>query len=36
LHPHATLIADEPAAAKLKHADYFRYTYAGKPDWQGI
>ncbi|MFE9446841.1 glucosamine-6-phosphate deaminase [Streptomyces sp. NPDC006739] len=36
LHPHATVVVDEPAASKLKLADYFRYTYASKPDWQGI
>ncbi|MFF7235557.1 glucosamine-6-phosphate deaminase [Streptomyces collinus] len=36
LHPHATVVADEAAASKLKLADYFRHTYAGKPDWQGI
>jgi len=27
---------DEAAASKLKLADYFRHTYANKPDWQGI
>ncbi|MGP8299213.1 glucosamine-6-phosphate deaminase [Streptomyces inhibens] len=36
LHPHATVVVDEAAAAKLKLADYFRATYAAKPDWQGI
>ncbi|MER5376761.1 glucosamine-6-phosphate deaminase [Streptomyces sp. NPDC002553] len=36
LHPHATVVADEPAASKLKLADYFRHTYADKPSWQGI
>jgi glucosamine-6-phosphate deaminase len=36
LHPHATVVVDEAAASKLKLADYFRHTYAGKPDWQGI
>ncbi|MFB7086620.1 glucosamine-6-phosphate deaminase [Streptomyces sp. NPDC056296] len=36
LHPHATVVVDEAAAAKLKLADYFRHTYAHKPDWQGI
>ncbi|MER8060092.1 MULTISPECIES: glucosamine-6-phosphate deaminase [unclassified Streptomyces] len=36
LHPHATVVVDEPAAAKLKLADYFRHTYANKPEWQGI
>ncbi|MER6688205.1 glucosamine-6-phosphate deaminase [Streptomyces minutiscleroticus] len=36
LHPHATIVADEAAASKLKLADYFRHTYANKPEWQGI
>jgi glucosamine-6-phosphate deaminase len=36
LHPHATVVADEAAASKLKLADYFRHTYDNKPEWQGI
>ncbi|WP_046731162.1 glucosamine-6-phosphate deaminase [Streptomyces humi] len=36
LHRHATVVVDEAAASKLKHADYFRYTFANKPEWQGI
>ncbi|MFJ9564181.1 glucosamine-6-phosphate deaminase [Streptomyces fuscichromogenes] len=36
LHPHATVVVDEAAASKLKHADYFRYTFVNKPEWQGI
>ncbi|MEU9244326.1 glucosamine-6-phosphate deaminase [Streptomyces sp. NPDC048385] len=36
LHPHATVVVDEAAASKLKFADYFRHTFANKPDWQGI
>jgi glucosamine-6-phosphate deaminase len=36
LHPHATVVVDEAAASGLKLADYFRATYAAKPDWQGI
>jgi glucosamine-6-phosphate deaminase len=36
LHPHATVVVDEAAAAKLKLADYFRATYAAKPVWQGL
>ena len=36
LHPHATVVVDEAAAAQLKHADYFRATYAAKPQWQGL
>ncbi|MFF5564622.1 glucosamine-6-phosphate deaminase [Streptomyces sp. NPDC012623] len=36
LHAHATVVADEAAASRLKLADYFRATFAAKPDWQGI
>ncbi|MFJ1644062.1 glucosamine-6-phosphate deaminase [Streptomyces sp. NPDC088258] len=36
LHPHATVVVDEAAASRLKLADYFRATFAAKPDWQGI
>ncbi|WP_026555370.1 glucosamine-6-phosphate deaminase [Arthrobacter sp. 35W] len=36
LHPHATILVDEAAASELKLADYYRHTYANKPDWQGI
>ncbi|GAV42669.1 glucosamine-6-phosphate deaminase [Streptomyces acidiscabies] len=36
LHPHATIVADEAAASKLKLADYFRHTFDNKPEWQGI
>lgn len=36
LHPHATVIVDEPAASKLRHADYYRWAYDNKPAWQGI
>ncbi|MFF7094640.1 glucosamine-6-phosphate deaminase [Streptomyces rubradiris] len=36
LHPHATVVVDEAAASKLKLADYFRHTYANKPEWQGL
>lgn len=36
LHPHATVVVDEAAAAKLTLADYFRATYAAKPHWQGL
>ncbi|SER29435.1 glucosamine-6-phosphate deaminase [Actinokineospora terrae] len=36
LHPHATVIVDEAAASRLKHADYFRATYAAKPSWQKL
>lgn len=36
LHPHATVVVDEAAASKLKLADYYRYTFANKPAWQGL
>lgn len=36
LHPHATVVVDEAAAAKLALASYFRETWAAKPSWQGL
>jgi glucosamine-6-phosphate deaminase len=36
LHPHATVVVDEAAASQLRFADYYRYTYANKPAWQGL
>jgi glucosamine-6-phosphate deaminase len=36
LHPHVSVIVDEAAASGLVHADYYRYTFANKPAWQGI
>jgi glucosamine-6-phosphate deaminase len=36
LHPHTTVVVDEAAASRLAHADYYRYTYANKPEWQGL
>jgi glucosamine-6-phosphate deaminase len=36
LHPHATVVVDEPAAARLTLADYYRETWAHKPPWQGL
>jgi len=36
LHEHATVVVDEAAASQLKLADYYRYTFANKPAWQGI
>jgi glucosamine-6-phosphate deaminase len=36
LHPHATVVVDEAAASGLRLADYYRYTFANKPAWQGI
>jgi glucosamine-6-phosphate deaminase len=36
LHPHATVVVDEPAAAGLTLAAYYRETWAHKPRWQGL
>jgi len=34
LHEHATVVIDEGAASRLHNADYYRYTWANKPEWQ--
>ena len=34
-HPHVTVLLDEAAASRLQLSDYYRETYAAKPDWQG-
>lgn len=36
LHPHATVIVDEAAASRLRHKDYYKYSFEHKPAWQGI
>jgi glucosamine-6-phosphate deaminase len=36
LHPHATVVVDHAAAARLRLADYYRETWAHKPPWQGL
>jgi glucosamine-6-phosphate deaminase len=36
LHPHATVVVDEAAAAGLTLAGYYRETWAHKPPWQGL
>jgi glucosamine-6-phosphate deaminase len=36
LHPHATVVVDEAAASDLRFAEYYRYTFANKPAWQGL
>jgi glucosamine-6-phosphate deaminase len=36
LHGHATVLLDEDAASSLALGDYYRETYANKPDWQGL
>jgi len=33
-HPVAKLFIDEAAATKLRLADYYRWVYDGKPEWQ--
>jgi glucosamine-6-phosphate deaminase len=33
-HPNAKVFIDEAAASKLKLADYYRWVYEGKPEWQ--
>lgn len=33
-HRNATVIIDEAAASQLALADYYRYTYENKPEWQ--
>lgn len=34
LHPKVTVVIDEPAASKLALTDYYRATFARKPEWQ--
>ncbi len=34
MHPEAIVIVDEAAASKLEKADYYRWVYDNKPDWQ--
>jgi glucosamine-6-phosphate deaminase len=36
LHPHATVILDEAAAARLHRAGHYREVYAAKPAWQHL
>jgi glucosamine-6-phosphate deaminase len=36
LHPRVTVLVDEAAGSRLVHADYYRYVYANKPDWQRL
>ncbi len=33
-HPNAKVFIDEPAATKLQLAEYYRWVYDGKPEWQ--
>ncbi|HEU5123217.1 MAG TPA: glucosamine-6-phosphate deaminase [Verrucomicrobiae bacterium] len=34
MHPNVKLIVDEAAASRLKRAEYYRWVYDNKPDWQ--
>jgi glucosamine-6-phosphate deaminase len=34
MHANAKIFLDEAAAAKLKKADYYRWVYDHKPEWQ--
>jgi glucosamine-6-phosphate deaminase len=34
MHPVTKVCLDEPAARRLKKADYYRWVYRHKPDWQ--
>lgn len=36
MHPQVKVCLDEPSASKLKRADYFRWVYENKPQWQTI
>ena len=36
LHPHATVIVDEAAAAQLANLDYYRRAWQRKPAWQRL
>lgn len=36
MHPHVTVLVDEPAASLLQLQHYARDTFANKPSWQGF
>jgi len=36
LHPHVSVVIDDAAASRLTQIEYYRETYANKPDWQGL
>ncbi len=36
LHPHATVLLDPAAAARLGRLDYYTEVYEAKPAWQGL
>jgi glucosamine-6-phosphate deaminase len=35
-HPKCSLVLDEEAASELQRADYYRWIYDNKPDWQRV
>ncbi len=36
MHPDTAVVMDEAAASRLKRADYYRWVYGNKPDWQKV
>jgi glucosamine-6-phosphate deaminase len=36
MHPSVMVCIDEPAASRLAKADYYRWVYANKPEWQRL
>jgi glucosamine-6-phosphate deaminase len=36
LHPHATVLLDPEAGARLSRLDHYREVFRGKPGWQGL
>jgi glucosamine-6-phosphate deaminase len=36
MHAHVTVVVDEAAASQLKLADYYRYAFDTKLEWQGL
>lgn len=36
MHPDVAVIMDEAASSKLKRAEYYRWVYDNKPDWQKV
>ncbi|MGH2930669.1 MAG: glucosamine-6-phosphate deaminase, partial [Solirubrobacteraceae bacterium] len=35
-HPHASVLLDQAAAARLDRLAYYSEVYAAKPAWQGL
>jgi glucosamine-6-phosphate deaminase len=36
LHPHVTVLVDGAAASELANAEYYRYAWANKPEWESL